>query len=254
MVLMLVAVALGVAVENIGKSRPMLGQAQLLALVVWVYLLKCTFAIRELIDAGLRVALWLERNDLSGARQAVRSLVSRDVSGLDRGRVASAAVESLAENLCDSVVAPLLFYVLFGLPGALAYRVANTLDAMYGYRGELEWAGKVAARVDDVLNFVPARLSSLGLWLVSSAVAGLEPLRAAWKYRRLTESPNAGWTMSALAGALGVTLEKPGHYIIPGGPQYPDRAHLLQACRIVFRAAVLFAAVAIVGGLLSAFI
>ncbi len=243
------AALLGMVVERLSKSSGLDPAAFLL----WVFLLKCSFAIRGLTAAGQTVAHLLQRGELEAAKKALTSLVSRDVRSLDSGRVASAAVESLGENLCDSVVAPLLYYVLFGLPGALAYRVVNTLDAMYGYRGALEWAGKPAARLDDLANLLPARLSTLALWLVTWPSAGLRPLSAAWSLRKATESPNAGWPMAAMAGVLGVTLEKPGHYTLQAGPRYPDHKDVQRACGLVLRASVLSASAALIGGLVNAF-
>jgi adenosylcobinamide-phosphate synthase len=134
--------------------------------------------------------------------------VSRDTGSLDAGEVASAAIESVAENLTDSLAAPLLYYVPAGISGAWAYRGANTADAMVGYRaGHLEYLGKVPARFDDVMNAVPARLASLAL-TTAAALTGVDAAGARAIRRRdhvRTASPNAGWTMSALiaGGALG---------------------------------------------------
>src|SRR5262249_31646910 len=131
-------------------------------------------------------------------------------------------IESVAENLSDSLVAPLFYYLIGGLPGALAYRAANTLDAMIGYHGEYEALGKTAARLDDLLNLIPARLS--GLLITTAASLGLgdgwSALMTIWRDRARTESPNAGWPMSAAAGALRVRLEKVDHYVLGG--EYPD--------------------------------
>jgi adenosylcobinamide-phosphate synthase len=159
--------------------------------------------------------------------------------------VAAAAIESVAENLTDSFVAPLLFYLVFGLPGALAYRALNTADSMLGYRdGALEYFGKVAARLDDVANLVPARLAALVLVVVSGRRAP-----AAWSTmlsdRRHTPSPNAGWTMAAMAGALGVTLAKPGVYSLGRGDE-PVAGDIDRALRLLRRAIVLIMLVVII--------
>jgi adenosylcobinamide-phosphate synthase len=151
----------------------------------------------------------------------------------------SAAVESLAENLCDGWVAPLCFYLVGGLPGAWAYRAVNTADSMIGYRdGMLEQLGGASARLDDLLNLVPSRLAALAV--VAGARLGGESGSRAWDvWRRdggLTASPNAGQTMAAMAGALGVTLEKRGHYRLGDGPA-PDVA-------VIDRAVGVFAAAA----------
>jgi adenosylcobinamide-phosphate synthase len=145
--------------------------------------------------------------------------------------VAAGAVESLAENASDSVVAPLFFFALFGLPGALAYRAINTADAMVGYRGAYEYLGKAAARLDDLANFIPARLCA-ALLLVAGTVDGLDGTRG-WRILGRdggkTASPNAGRPMAAMAGLLGVRLTKPGHYALgddltPPGPETIGRA------------------------------
>jgi adenosylcobinamide-phosphate synthase len=144
----------------------------------------------------------------------MRSLVSRDTSELEKTSLVAATVESVAENTCDSFVAPLFYFLFLGLPGAIAYRVCNTLDAMIGYHGEYEYLGKFAARVDDVLNFIPARLTAL-IMVVATCLSRKDMGRA-WSImlrdHNKTESPNAGWTMAVAAGALNMQLEKAGHY------------------------------------------
>jgi adenosylcobinamide-phosphate synthase len=206
-----------------------------LALAVGVPLLKSTFAIRELRRAGERVRAPLAAGDLAAAREGLRSLVSRDVAALDGALVAAAATESLAENLSDSIVAPFLYYALLGLPGAVAYRAINTLDAMIGYRGRYEWLGKAAARLDDLVNLAPARLTAV-LIVLAAGVVG-EDARGAWATLRrdagATASPNAGWPMAALAGALGVELEKVGHYRLGAGGAAADAATIARADRLV---------------------
>ena len=152
---------------------------------------------------------------LAAGRERLGWLVSRDVARLTEAQVRESAIESLAENLSDSVVAPLFWFALAGLPGAALYRFANTADAMWGYRTvrggrQWEWAGKWAARADDVLNWLPARLTGcvLALW------AGGRVLRALPAQAGLTPSPNSGWPMAAMALALGVRLGKPGVYTL----------------------------------------
>ena len=184
-------------------------------------LLKCAISLRGLVSAARDVAVALELGRLEEARRRVgRQLVSRPAGTLSASQVASATVESLAENLTDSMVAPLFFFLLGGLPAAWAYRVVNTADAMWGYRqGDFEYFGKPAARLDDVLNWIPARLAALAIVLGAGAVreAGGRAWKTMWSEHALTMSPNAGWTMAAMAGALGVTLEKPGAYRLGSG-------------------------------------
>ncbi len=224
-----------------------------LHLPVSALLVKSTFAVRALDDGAERVAGALERGDLAGARVAVGALVSRDTARLDAELVAAAAIESVAENLSDSFVAPLVWYALLGVPGALAYRYANTCDAMLGYRGRYEYLGKAAARVDDALSWLPARVAA-GLLVLAAALGGGDG-RGAWRTMQRdharTASPNAGWPMSAAAGALGVRLEKPGHYRLGCGPRPGGAAAIRRAIALARRAAALALAAYCAGALLG---
>ena len=204
-----------------------------LAVPVTALLLKPLFAVRMLLEEVASVERAL-REDLAGGRGRLSRIVSRDTTRLDAGEVRESALESLAENLSDSVVAPLFWFALLGLPGAAVYRFANTADAMWGYRGKWEWAGKFAARADDVLNLVPARLTALALSLV-----GRDRRRV---LRRLpveagrTASPNSGWPMAALALSLGIRLRKPGVYALNergAAPTATDVAEALRRCEVV---------------------
>jgi len=179
-------------------------------------LLKTTFAFRELRQTALNIKSFLIQANLKEARANATALVSRETQNLEKPALVSATIESVAENTCDSFVAPLFYFLLFGVPGAIAYRVVNTMDAMIGYHGKYEYLGRVAARLDDVLNFIPARIS--GLLLVITAHLCRKDGRNAWRVmlrdHRKTESPNAGWPMSAMAGALRTQLEKAGCYCL----------------------------------------
>lgn len=193
-------------------------------------LLKPLFSFRMLVREVRTVESALQA-DLDQGREKLARIVSRDTTRLGPNEVRESALESLSENLSDSVVAPLFWFVLLGLPGAALYRYANTADAMWGYRGRWEWAGKFAARADDVLNFVPARLTALLLWGAGGARAPLGALR---REARRTPSPNSGWPMGALALALGVRLGKPGVYTlnptgVPPGPVQVTRGVRLAA-------------------------
>ncbi len=185
-----------------------------LYIIAGAWLLKSTFSLKELRKTALRFRDYLANKKTGEARNELRSLVSRDTSELAEPQLVSAAVESVAESSSDSFVAPLFYFLLLGIPGAIAYRAVNTLDSMIGYHGEYEYRGKFAARLDDVLNFIPARITAL-LLVLASLITG-RGARPAWqtalKEHSRTESPNAGWPMAAVAGALGVQLEKKGHY------------------------------------------
>ncbi|SDP83024.1 adenosylcobinamide-phosphate synthase [Rhodoferax sp. OV413] len=169
---------------------------------------------------------------LDAGRQRLAWLVSRDVAALTEGQVRESAIESLAENLNDSVVAPIFWFVLFGLPGAALYRFANTADAMWGYRGERngriwEWAGKWAAWADDLLSWLPARITAVLLLAVAGSGRGWALLREA----RLTPSPNSGWPMAAMALVLDVRLGKPGVYILNRDGRVPEAMDTVRAIR-----------------------
>jgi adenosylcobinamide-phosphate synthase len=209
--------------------------------LVAVYLLKSSFAIRALGAAALRVRRALDPADGPGARAALAPLGPPHPTTLSPSLVAAAAVESVAENASDSIVAPLFFYAIGGVPAAVAYRAVNTLDSMIGYRGELEWLGKCAARLDDAANVIPARLTAL-LLIVTARLGDGSPARAlaVWsRDRARTESPNAGHPMAAMAGALGVTLEKPGVYRLGDGLAAPVARDITRAVRVLAGTAVL---------------
>ena len=186
---------------------------------------------------------------LDAGRQRLAMLVSRDTTTLSESEVRESAIESLAENLNDSVVAPIFWFVLFGLPGAAVYRFANTADAMWGYRGlrngvNWDWAGKWAARADDLLSWVPARITALLLKLL---VPGVDYNRLRTEAHK-TPSPNSGWPMAAMALALGVRLQKPGVYVLnPSGrpPEPKDAASAQKKASKVVVAAILFGQAAI---------
>lgn len=206
--------------------------------------LKPCFALRALVEEGAIQRRLLFRHRLlsdgdaspalTEARERLRHLCSRSTTQLSQEEIAEVTISSMAENLCDSFVAPLLFYALFGLPGAIAYRAINTLDAMVGYRGRYEFFGRPAARLDDVANLVPARLTGAliiaGGWLMAAlsrfglSIDGtdgrsprVDPHRGLATMLRdhpLTPSPNGGWPMAAMAGVLGVQLRKRGVYAL----------------------------------------
>ncbi len=203
-------------------------------------LLKASFALRALGQAAKRVVGALSKGDLADARLALRSLCSRDPHDLPSEEIMAAIIESLAENASDSFVAPLCFYVLFGVPGAVAYRAINTLDAMIGYHGKFEYLGKCAARLDDLANWVPARLTAL-LFLATGWLVGGDVVQG-WRMLRRdganTPSPNGGRPMAAMAGLLGVRLDKKGSYSL-GDPKTPIAIrHAYRAWLIIVVAAL----------------
>lgn len=195
---------------------------QLLELNLIIYVLASavilftTFAVKGLIVSTHQVKEQLDV-DIDSARKQVSYLVSRDTTNLTKEELSSAAVESLTENITDSVISPLFYTFLFGVLGGMAYRVINTLDAMVGYKDEINRdIGWFPAKLDDMVNFIPARLTGV-LMVASAAFMGLD-----WKnsYKtmmieaRKTPSPNSGYPMAAAAGALGIQLEKKGVYTL----------------------------------------
>jgi adenosylcobinamide-phosphate synthase len=201
--------ALGFAIERICRGS-------LAGATVEILLIAVLIAQRSLYEHVFAVALALDRGGLAAGREAVRHIVGRDPLSLDAPGVARAAIESLAENFSDGVVAPAIWYLLLGLPGLFAYKMANTLDSMIGHRTPHYRAfGWAAARFDDLANLVPARVSGL---LIAGAALFAERgrpgraltimLRDARKHR----SPNAGWPEGAMAGALGLALAGPRRY------------------------------------------
>ncbi len=183
---------------------------------------------------------------LPAGRARLAWLVSRDVSALSAPQVRESAIESLAENLNDSVVAPLFWFAMAGLPGAALYRFANTADAMWGYRGERNgrdwtWAGKWTARADDVLSWLPARITGALLGLLGAA----RELHTLPAQARRTPSPNSGWPMAAMALALDVRLGKPGVYELHGAGRSPQAADTVQALRLATRVVQVLAAGAV---------
>lgn len=208
--------------------------------VVVGVLLKPLLAWRMLQTEVLAVESALQHS-LAQGRDRLSWLVSRDTTQLDAGTVRESAIETLAENLNDSVMAPLFWFAVLGLPGAALYRFANTADAMWGYPGwrgqgaqrrHWQWAGKWAARADDGLSWIPARMTAGLLALVAGGVS----LRHLWRDAGLTPSPNGGWTMGAMALALGVRLGKPQVYVLNATGAVPQAQHVQRAVRLAAQA------------------
>jgi adenosylcobinamide-phosphate synthase len=248
------AAAIGVGIDWLCRGT-VLG-ALVEALVIGILL-----AQRGLYEHVAVVALALEHGGLAAGREAVRHIVGRDPLRLDAHGVARAAIESLAENFSDGVVAPVFWYLLFGLPGLLAYKMANTLDSMIGHRTLRYRAfGWASARFDDVLNFLPARIS--GFLLVAAAMFASDgnagrALATMLRDAKKHHSPNAGWPEAAMAGALGLALAGPRDYAeervedpwIGSGTLLARPADIARALRLYAAACLL-----LVGVILSAWL
>jgi adenosylcobinamide-phosphate synthase len=205
-------------------------------------------ALRSLHDHVAAVAKPLQAGDIDGARAAVSRIVGRDPTALDEAGIARAAIESLAENASDGIVAPMFWGALFGLPGIFAYKAINTLDSMIGHRTERHEAfGSAAARIDDVANFIPARLT--GFLFVLLATRRAEALSCMTRDARRHRSPNAGWPEAAMAGALGVRLSGPRIYHgsitnepwLNDGARDPGAGDIVEGLSIYRRAMLLLA-------------
>jgi adenosylcobinamide-phosphate synthase len=228
-----VAVLAGAAIERMTRRMPAWLRGAASGVALWP-LLSCRLLVDEVAAVERALAV-----DVDAGRAAVARIVSRDVQALSAAQVRAAALESLAENLSDSVVAPLAWFAVGGLPAAALYRYVNTADAMWGYRTpRWQYAGRVAARSDDLLNLVPARVTAL---LIAGRAARISRLR---REARRTPSPNAGWPMAALGMRLGVRLEKAGSYVLNADGRAPVPSDTEAALRLVRGRAVWIVAAA----------
>ena len=225
-------VAVGRLVERVADRRGRLWGSLVRGAALWPLL-----SARLLLAEVQAVETALGQGTEAG-RAALARIVSRDVGHLEPEEVRGAAIESLSENLSDSLVAPLVWYLVAGIPGAALYRFANTADACWGYRfGRWEYAGRFAARADDALNLLPARLTALLLY----GGSGWPALR---REAGKTSSPNAGWPMAAMALRLGLRLTKRGHYDLNPSGSEPGPGDVTEAVRAGRRTAVVAVAVA----------
>ena len=192
-----------------------------LGLAVQMFWCGQALAARGLAQESTNVYIEMVRNDLPAARKAVSRIVGRDTQNLTAEGVTKAAVETVAENASDGVIAPLLYMLIGGAPLALTYKAINTMDSMLGYKNEKYlYFGRAAAKLDDLANYIPSRLAAL-LWVAAAAFTGNDA-KGAWRIwrrdRRNHASPNSAQTESACAGALGVQLAGPAYYF---GEYYP---------------------------------
>lgn len=195
----------------------LLGWSGIAGLVIETLVVMVLLAQKSLVVHVRAVETALREEGLEGGRDAVSRIVGRDPETLDDSGVARASIESLAENASDGVIAPAFWYALFGLPGLFAYKLINTADSMIGHRNERYLAfGRAAAKLDDVVNWIPARLSGILIAIADGSLRGLKRARrtfvVTFRDARLHRSPNAGWPESAMAAATGVALGGPRSY------------------------------------------
>lgn len=216
---------------------------RLLWLVVATYTLKTSVSLRLLIDHVRGTALCLEREDLECARGAIAGAVRRDVSRLGKGHVASAAIETLFENIVDGFTSPILYYSLAGPLGALLQRLVNTMDAALGYKvGDFAKIGWFSARADDLINYVPARFTGALMIALCMAVGGSprEGLAVLARNGKRVESVNGRIVMSVASGCLRVRLEKLGAYTIGKEFAFPTSIDLVRALRLSMHLCIIY--------------
>ncbi len=240
---------LAVMTSHLAVAALLLYASWLVSPLAWVavaaVIVKLSCPLYPLLDAASRFYRCASRGDWECGRRYAQWLVRRNVRLLDEPHVVSAVLESLAESLVDGYTSPILYYMLLGPLGALAQRMVNTLDSALGYLDEAyREAGWLSARADDVVNYIPARLTALAIVAASCASSlGCCSALSSWlRWSGETLSPNAGHPMAALAGALGVWLEKPGFYRLNPGGREPRVEDVPLASRLVVLAALLYTA------------
>ena len=211
-------------------------------IVASAIVLQTTFAIKCMKQYTLPVADSVKKGDYDRARQLLPFIVRRNPTELTKRHIISAAVETIAEGTTDGITSPFFYFALFGVPGAVAFRVVNTLDSMVGYKDRDHInIGWFSAKMDTIANYIPSRLTAILMML--SALLLRENWRKSWRIlqrdRKNTASHNAGWTISTMAGALNIQLEKLGFYKI-GDNNDLSPAHIKKALRIMVLTATLF--------------
>ena len=213
------------------------------SIVVGSILLKTTIAIRGMQKHALSVVDALEKDDLDSARNHLSMIVKRNTKHLDKNHISSAVLESVSENTVDGITGPLFYYAIFGLPGAFVYRAINTIDSMVGYKTSLfRNIGWFGANCDTILNYIPSRLTGL-VMILSALILGYNWKESFYIMRRdgkKLESPNAGFPIAALAGALGTKLEKINYYAVGDGNIEFTKSHIISAIRLMKVSSILF--------------
>jgi len=215
----------------------------IVSIAVGSILLKTTIAIRGMQKHALAVVDAVEKGDLGSARNHLSMIVKRDTKNLDKNHILSGVLESVSENTVDGVTGPLFYYAIFGLPGAFVYRAINTIDSMVGYKTTIfKNVGWFGAKCDTILNYAPSRLTGL-VMILGALILGYnwkESLYIMRRDSRKLESPNAGFPMAALAGALGTKLEKMNYYTIGNGSIEFTKSHIISAVTLMKVSSILF--------------
>ena len=215
----------------------------LISIISGVVLFKMTIAIKGMERHALAVLDSIQKNDLTQARTNLSMIVKRNTKNLDKNHILSAVLESVSENTVDGVTGPLFYYAIFGLPGAFAYRAINTIDSMIGYRTTMfKNIGWFGAKCDTILNYLPSRLTAL-VMVLGALILGYnwkESLYIIRRDSRKLDSPNAGFPMAALAGALGTRLEKTNYYTIGQGSIEFTKSHITSAVTLMKVSSILF--------------
>lgn len=215
----------------------------IVSVIVGVILLKTTIAIRGMEKHAMAVMESIERNDLDAARNNLSMIVKRNTKNLDKNHVLSGTLESISENTVDGVTGPLFYFAFFGIPGAFIYRIINTIDSMIGYKTSIFTnVGWFGANCDKILNYLPSRITSL-MMVIGAMILGND-WRKSYKIMKRdgknTESPNAGYPMATLAGALGTRFEKIDHYSVGEGNIELTKSHLRSAIALMKITSILF--------------
>jgi adenosylcobinamide-phosphate synthase len=217
----------------------------IIVILVSSILLKTTIAVRGLERHGLLVMDALSKNNLEEARTKLSMLVKRNTKGLDRNHIVSGVLESTSENIVDGITGPLFYFGLFGLPGAFVYRTVNTIDSMIGYKNTLfRNVGWFGANCDKILNYLPARITAY-VMILAAALIGADwknSLMILQQDGKKTQSPNAGYPMAAMAGALRTRFEKIDHYSLGNGTMDLDETHFRSAILLMKVTSILFCA------------
>lgn len=245
-----VIVALPLSFLNYVLNMETLDYFSLILLVILgAILLKTTIAIKGMEQHAMRVVEALESNNIDSARDRLSMLVKRNTKNLDKNHIYSGVIESISENTVDGITGPLFYFTFFGLPGAFVYRTVNTIDSMIGYKNDtfknIGWFG---ANCDKILNYLPSRITGI-IMILSAMILGnnwKKSFQIMLRDAKKTESPNAGYPMAAIAGALGTKFEKIDHYSLGDGDVEFSKDSVKSALLLMKTTSILFAGIFVI--------